>query len=166
QPCQPEHRDQPLRRPKPLARGLSAAVRPPRGADALGCLLGLGLVEEVELDVAIALGHRRFQPKLRPLYPVNPPRMAAGARQRALDVGRFTLRPRGLSGPPAKPSKDCRTSPSPRFRASSSSAGTDLSARSEPVGPDPSGSPATSRTVSTLRSRSSPAKGRQGHAPS
>jgi len=49
QPGQTEHGDQPLRRPDRTAR--TAGRRPPRRADALRRLLGLRLVEEVELDV-------------------------------------------------------------------------------------------------------------------
>src|SRR5205085_3789105 len=100
--------------------------------DTLGRLLGLGLVEEVELDVGIALRHRRFQPKLRPLYPVPRPRKDSQVRAQTQ-------------------SEPCRTPPPRPYRASSSSGGTGRSGHLEPAGPGRSGSPGTSRTVSTSR---------------
>src|SRR5205823_7197522 len=139
QPGQAQHRDEAGRgadRP-PRAAGRGSARRP----RAFGGLFRLRLVEEVELDVAIALSH--------------------GLRGRGASPSRSGIHsnpypPRSpwvkdLPAPPPTLESRCRTQPQPLSRASSYSAATGRCDRSGAADQDRSGWPGTSRTASTSR---------------
>src|SRR4051795_104180 len=113
QPREAEHGDEPGRGPDRASR--AARRRPARHADAFGRFLGFGLVEEVELDICIALGHRRGPSRSRrhsnerlgrggihngPANPGKPMSNAAPALlQSELVLGRYRpLKPLGSGG--------------------------------------------------------------------
>src|SRR5919197_317839 len=123
-------------RPNRAARRARTARAPgtaavARGAPTLRGLLGLRLVEEVELDVGVALGHRAWcRGGAGQLY-------RDGRRGKELDLLRPNRQVRWLRLHPRSP------------KAGSSSTATGRCGRSGAVARAPSGSPATSRPGST-----------------
>ena len=106
---EPQHRDEPLRRAHPGTRRRAAPHGPPRRAHPLRRFFGFRLVEEVELDVALALGHanpaeagvtlsRNPAGKGLVRCPANPSR-TRGERRCSLSSGRTC--PRAVPPPPA-----------------------------------------------------------------